>query len=100
MIVLYVLEGCPYCINSLRLLKEYKIKHKSIVVHPSEKEFYKKQNKMNTFPQIFIMIDKDNFMKVGGNSDLEEVIRLSKDINESNTSIDIVYNMYKNMYKK
>ena len=100
MIVLYVLEGCPYCNNSLRLLKEYKIKHKSIVVQQNQKEYYKKQNKMNTFPQIFIMLDKDKVMKIGGNSDLEEVMGLSDSIHKSNSSIDIVYNMYKNMYKK
>jgi glutaredoxin len=100
MIVLYVLEGCPYCNNSLKLLKEYKIKHKAIVVQQDEKEYYKKRNKMNTFPQIFMMIDKDNFIKIGGNSDLVETIELSHNINKSNVSIDAVYYMYKNLYKK
>jgi glutaredoxin len=100
MIVLYVLEGCPYCNNSLRLLKEYKIKHKAIIVPINEKEKYKKQSKMNTFPQIFMMVDKDNIIKIGGNSDLEEAIELSNNIHRSNVSIDVVYHMYKNIYKK
>ena len=100
MIVLYVLDGCPYCNNSLKLLKEYKIKHKSIVVEQSQKEYYKKQSKMNTFPQIFMMIDKDNIVKIGGNSDLEEIIGIIQSIHKSNFSIDTVYNMYKNIYKK
>jgi len=100
MIVLYVLDGCPYCNNSLKLLKEYKIKHKAIVVKQSEKEYYKKQNKMNTFPQIFAMIDKDNIIKIGGNSDLEEAMGLTESIHKSNVSIDAVYGLYKNIYKK
>ncbi len=100
MIVLYVLEGCPYCNNSLQLLKQYKIKHKAIVVPHDKKEFYKKQNKMSTFPQIFMMIDKNNFMKIGGNSDLVEAIGLSNNINQSNVALDSVYYLYQNMYGK
>jgi glutaredoxin len=100
MIVLYVLEGCPYCNNSLRLLKEYKIKHKSIVVQQNQKEYYKKQNKMNTFPQIFSIIDKDTIVKIGGNSDLEEALVISQNIHKSNVTVDAVYSLYKNMYKK
>ena len=55
---------------------------------------------MNTFPQIFMMIDKDNIVKIGGNSDLEEIIGIIQSIHKSNFSIDTVYNMYKNIYKK
>ena len=98
MFILYVLEGCPYCNNSLALMKKYNIKHKAIIVQPEEKEKYKKLSKMNTFPQIFVKINKDKIIKIGGNSDLEECIKLSNNIHNSNVSIDAVYNTYKNIY--
>jgi len=100
MIVLYVLNGCPYCSRSLQLLKQYKIKHKEIIVEQEEKEHYKKQNRMNTFPQIFMQIDTNNFMKIGGSSELEEIINQTNNIRNSNVSLDSVYYMYKNIYGK
>lgn len=99
MIILYVLDGCPYCNNSLRVLKENKIKHKAIVVAPKDKEKYKKINKMNTFPQIFINADKDTYLKIGGNDDLEETIRIVKEVQSSNVSLDSIYYMYRLMNK-
>jgi glutaredoxin len=101
MIVLYVLEHCPYCNNSLNILKENNIKYKSIIVPNTteDKNFYKKQNNMSTFPQIFMQIDKDNFMKVGGNSDLIEIIEHCNYIKNSNISLDSIYYMYQNMFK-
>jgi len=100
MIILYVLNGCPYCNRALQLLKDYKIKHKSIIVDPENKEYYKKQNKMNTFPQIFMQIDTNNYMKIGGSSDLEESINQANSIKNSDVSLDSVYYMYKSMYGK
>lgn len=102
MIVLYVLERCPYCNNALKILKDNKLKHKAIIVEDNEeqKNFYKKQNKMSTFPQIFMKIDKDNFMKVGGCSDLIDILDQCKSIKESNISLDAIYYMYKHLYKK
>ena len=100
MIVLYVLTTCPYCNRALELLKEYKIKHKAIIVEPEEKEYYKKQNRMNTFPQIFMQLDINNFMKIGGASDLEESINQANSIKNSDVSLDSVYYMYKSMYRK
>ena len=100
MIILYVLEGCPYCNNSLAILKQYKIKHKAIIVNYEEKEFYKKQNKMNTFPQIFMQMNENIFMKIGGNSDLIELIDKCQNIKDSNVSIDSIYYMYNMLYSK
>ena len=63
MIILYVLEHCPYCNEALDLLKKNKIKHKKIIVENDEiiKNKYKKLHKMNSFPQIFIKkSDKTN----------------------------------------
>lgn len=99
MIVLYVLRSCPYCNTALQLLKENQIKHKAIYVESNEeKEYYKKQNRMNTFPQIFMQIDKDNYMKVGGCDDLIEIVNVCKSIRGTNVSLDSIYYMYQNMY--
>ena len=102
MIILYVLESCPYCNHSLQLLKDYKVKHKAIIVEntPESKEYYKKQNGMNTFPQIFMKMDKDNFMKIGGNSDLVELIEKCTYIKNSNVSLDALYYMYQNLFSR
>lgn len=98
MIILYVLNGCPFCNRALQLLSQYNIKHKAILVGPDEKEHYKKQNRMNTFPQIFMQIDSNNYMKVGGATDLEETINQCNIIKNSNVSLDSIYYMYRNMY--
>ena len=99
-IVLYVLKGCPYCNNALMLLKENNIKHKAIVVEDKDKEKYKKLNKMNTFPQIFINVNGDNYFKLGGNDDLVETMEIVKTIINSNVSLDAVYYLHKVMNKK
>jgi glutaredoxin len=102
MFILYVLKECPYCNNALEELKNKKIKHKSIVVKNTEedKSFYKKQNGMSTFPQIFVQVDKDNFLKIGGNSDLMEVLEQCNNIKNSSVSLDSIYYTYRNIYEK
>ena len=98
-IVLYVLKGCPYCNNALMLLKD-NIKYKAILVEDKDKEKYKKINKMNTFPQIFINVDGNNYFKLGGNDDLVETMQIVKTIINSNVSLDAVYYLHKIMVKK
>jgi glutaredoxin len=58
-LIIYSLEGCPYSMRSESLLKLYK--PKIVKVSQTEKDKYKKQNDMTTFPQIFL----DN-IKIGG----------------------------------
>lgn len=99
-IILYVLKGCPYCDNALMLLKQNNIKHKAIVVEGKDIEKYKKINKMNTYPQIFININGDNYFKIGGNDDLVETMEIVKTIMNSNVSLDAVYYLHKLMNKK
>jgi glutaredoxin len=102
MIILYVLETCPYCNNALKILKDNKIKHRSIIVKNTEEEknFYKKQNGMNTFPQIFVQVNKDDFVKIGGHDNLINVLEQCNIIKNSNISIDSIYYTYKDIYKK
>jgi glutaredoxin len=100
MIILYVLSHCPYCNNSLQLLRDNNIKHKTIIVNNTEEEktFYKKQNEMNTFPQIFVQIDKDNFLKLGGYDNLVEVLNQCNNIKNSSVSIHSIYYTYKDIF--
>ena len=58
-LTIYSLEGCPCSMRSESLLKLYK--PKIVKVSQTEKDKYKKQNDMTTFPQIFL----DN-IKIGG----------------------------------
>jgi glutaredoxin len=102
MIILYVLEGCPYCNKALKELNSSKLKYKSIIVENTQesKNYYKKQSGMLTFPQIFIQTDNNSFLKIGGYDDLSLLITTSKDIKKNNISIDTLYFMYKNLYSK
>ena len=101
MIILYILEGCPYCIKSLQLLQNNNIKYKEIIVENNEeKELYKKQNGMNTFPQIFMQVNKDNFIKIGGYDNLVDTMNVCLNIKNSDSSMDSIYYMYRNLYKK
>ena len=101
MIILYVLKDCPYCNNALKILKDNKIEFNSIYPENIEqKELFKKQNKMNTFPQIFLKLDKDNYMKIGGCDNLIELINICNNIKNSNTSLDSIYYMYQLLNSK
>ena len=99
-IILYILKGCSYCDNALMLLKQNNIKYKAILVEGKDIEKYKKINKMNTYPQIFINIDANYYFKIGGNDDLVETMEIVKTIMNSNVSLDAVYYLHKLMNKK
>lgn len=102
MIILYVLESCPYCNKALQELNSNKLKYKSIIVENTQeaKNHYKKQSSMTTFPQIFIETHNKSYLKIGGADDLSLLIATSKNIKKNNTSIDILYLMYENLYGK
>jgi glutaredoxin len=101
MIILYVLETCPYCNKALKLLKDNKIKFKSIIVQNTEedKNIYKKQNKMNTFPQIFVKVNKDKIIQIGGYDDLIKTFKECNNIKKSQIPLDTIFYTYKDIYK-
>lgn len=101
MFILYVLKSCPYCNNAIQMLHDNKYKYKTIVVNndEEEKKIYKKINDMKTFPQIFLQVNNDSFIKIGGYNDLIETINQCNNIKESNTSIESIYYTYKNIFK-
>ena len=75
MFKIYYIQGCPYCMKALQIFSELNLKVKKILVHSTEKEQTNKQNKMNTYPQIFY-----NNKKIGGCDDLIELKNASHTI--------------------
>ena len=70
---LYVLAGCPYCNGALSLLDRKGYKYRKHIVAPSKKDYYKRKNGINTFPQIFL-IDGKGTQVVGGYTELQQLI--------------------------
>jgi len=77
---LFVIEGCPFCNKSLKLMKDSKIKHKVVVVPPEKKAFYKKAHQMNTFPQVFYHKKNGSIIKVGDSNDLQNLVQIIKNM--------------------
>lgn len=63
--IIYIINNCPYCKKAISLLNYHHIKYTIVRVKKDEKEYYKKRNKMETFPQIF-----NNGKKIGGYDNL------------------------------
>ena len=85
----FSLEGCPYSMNAENLLNNNNIDFELIKVSYDEKDHYKQQNNMNTFPQVFLDTSSES-LKIGGYDDLNKIYNLIND----NSSFD---NMYKNI---
>ena len=95
---LYVilLEGCPFCLNTKRLLEEYKIKNQSIVIDHHQKAGYRTPE-ISTFPQIyFVKNDLKKKVLIGGNSDLVNLIDLSNQIKKDSKMMDQLIKEYLN----
>ena len=93
MIEIYSLEGCYYSQTAEQLLTQYGIKHKVYPVSQKNKNIYKKKNKMNTFPQIFLKKRINNKMKtikIGGCDDLKSLLEIYNHIKSSNIKLDTV----------
>jgi glutaredoxin 3 len=101
MIIIYVIEGCPYCEKALRVLNGNNIKHKKIVAHTEEeKKLYKKKNQMNTFPQIFIHQPKTESIKIGGCDDFMMTLSICNSMKNSGLTLEAILHMYQILYKK
>lgn len=68
---IYSLVNCPYSKEAVKLLTPYR--PDIITVSQEEKDKFKKMNKMDTFPQIFLFDDKIN-IKIGGYNDTIELL--------------------------
>lgn len=84
----YILENCYFSEKALYRLNSLNIKkHLQITkVTQKTKDKYKKENKMNTFPQIFIKNGKTRY-KIGGSTDLDNIERMVEEIKNYEFSI-------------
>ena len=73
-ITAYVLIGCPHSEATKNTLENSKIHHDIIMVNYDEKDNYKQQNNMNTFPQVFLNCSSEK-IKIGGNSEFQELLK-------------------------
>lgn len=100
MIIIYVLEGCPFCSKAIQMLNNHKIKYEKIVVPNKDdiKTVYKKKMNMKSFPMIFIEVGQNTFSKIGGSSDLELYLQKCVELSTSELKIDNIYALYKAIY--
>ena len=96
MIVINVLEGCPYCNNSLNVLDNFNIKYKKTVVEQNEKNKFKKKYNMDTFPQVLLELNNKHLV-LGGNQDLMNSINLIQQLNKTNISNEAFYLLLKEL---
>ena len=76
MFTIYTIIGCPYCENTILLLKKNKLKFKNIIAKTEkQKQKFKEKHDMYTFPQVFFKSNKKN-IKIGGYADTLEFIDL------------------------
>lgn len=96
MFYVYGLSNCVYSIKAVQLLELYNLNHKVEWVKPEDKNRYKKQHKMTTFPQIFFKPKGRKLLfKIGGFDNLEtavNIIRLAKSNNIPLCTVEYLYN--------
>ena len=94
-IVIYSLNGCGHSRAAVETLKRNNIKYELFNVDWDDKEDYKRSNNMQTFPQIFFENKNSSRIKIGGNSDLNNILDLVKKT-KKNKKFDIMLNSIKN----
>lgn len=84
-------EPCPYCFDALDKLKKNKLPYKKIVAkNNKEKELFKKQHKMCTFPQIFFLNKKNKMIKIGGLDELSDLLRILRILTKAKFSNELI----------
>ena len=83
----FSLNGCGFSQNAEKLLNENNIDYSLIKIDYNEKESVKKQNNMNTFPQIFLETNNDK-IKIGGFSELKQVYTLINNMKDLDDLVD------------
>lgn len=96
MIIINVLEGCPYCNNSLRLLDNLGVKYKKVIVNQNEKNKYKKKYNMSSFPQVLLELNNKHLV-LGGNDELVKSVNLIQQLNTTNISNEAFYLLCKEL---
>ncbi len=81
MIYIYSLTGCPFSKAAEKLARDIRVPHKIIRVNtPKDKDKYKKQHKMDTFPQIFFKNSREQMVKIGGFNDFKNIVEFCRKI--------------------
>ena len=93
MFKIFLKPDCPYCAETVSILKKHKLKYIEHIEHNDNKrEMLKKINKMNTFPQVFYINNK-TLIPIGGNRELKQKIifckKLAKTINNDTIIMDL-----------
>lgn len=90
MILAYLLDNCYYSQEAFHLLKNNHIPFQYIQVPQDEKikSKFKKKNKMNTFPQLFL-----NTNKIGGYDDLIKYFEIIDQIKVKKLNKDVLLYM-------
>lgn len=72
-IKLISLNNCPYSISAEKFFKDKKIKIELVKINHNKKNLYK-NNKINTFPQIYLISSGKNHSKLlGGFNDIQDI---------------------------
>ena len=85
-LIVYSLQGCGYSKHAESTLEDRK-RVEIISVSQDEKDGIKSQNNMSTFPQIFLKY-KGSLTKIGGDSDLTEIVDIIKKKNNLDSTVD------------
>lgn len=97
-----LLEGCPYCKKTKKILDKYKFKKNIITVTNDDKDKWKSPD-ITTFPQIYLMKqNKKNHLLIGGFSDINFIEEQIKKLNDKNLSKikNIITSKYKQISDK
>ena len=95
MLIVNILESCPFCQKTIEILNNYNLKYKLNIVQNNKKTFYKKKYNMDTFPQIFI--NSNELIKVGGYNDLINILNILSNMKENKINIESLFYFYKTL---
>jgi len=79
MIYVYSLFGCPFSEAAEDLVKDTNVPHKIVKVNTQkDKDKYKKQHQMQTFPQIYFKNSRGRMVKIGGYEEFRSIVEMCK----------------------
>ena len=79
MLYVYSLFGCPFSEAAEDLARDTKVPLKIIKVNTQrEKDKYKRENNMETFPQILFKNSRGKMVKIGGYEEFRSIVEMCK----------------------
>ena len=92
-IIIYSLDGCLYSQHAINTLKYNNIDYQINHIDKDDKEYYKFTYNINSFPHILYLNKNNDKFKIGGNDDLNEILKIISDTKKNkkfNIMIDII----------